>query len=171
MNLYLSHSLFAQLFMLIVSYADAAPFAVSGLCLMCPYFHIAASAVSSKNLRYSISNSAKETVPTPLISVSQKLPKSQSVPKSVSASKSVRSTVPQHHGHRHRKGILTFEVNKMLHMESTTDLPKAQETEKSADDIRSTVETTTTTTEKPNRRAYDHNCFFTPMNCQMYLRV
>ncbi|KAI1731264.1 hypothetical protein Ddc_00069 [Ditylenchus destructor] len=170
MNLYLSHSLFVQFFMSIISYAAAAPFAGSNLCLMCPYFHIAASAVSSKNLRHSISNSVKETVPTPLQSAPQRLTKPQSVPNTVSATKSVRSAVPQHHGHRHRKGILTFEVTKTLPTESTTDLPKAQETGKSADNIRNTVEPTTTT-EKPNRRAYDHNCFFTPMNCQMYLRM
>ncbi|KAI1698209.1 hypothetical protein Ddc_19237 [Ditylenchus destructor] len=153
-----------------MSHATAAPFAGFNLCFMCPYFHRAASAVSSKILRHSASNSVKEDVPTPFQSVPQKLPKPLSVPKDISALKNLRSTVPQHHGRRYHKGILTFEVNKMLATKSTTDLPKAQETDKSAHNIGNTVQTTTTP-EKSNGRAYDHNCFFTPMNCQLYLRV
>ncbi|KAI1690426.1 hypothetical protein Ddc_24950 [Ditylenchus destructor] len=145
-------------------HATAAPFAGFNLCFMCPYFHKAASAVSSKILRHSVSDNVKETAPASLQSVPQSLPKPQSVQKSVSALKNV-----QHH-HRHHKGVLTFEVNKMLATKSTTDIPKAQKTDKSADNIRNTVKSTTTT-KKPNGRAYDHNCFFTPMNCQLYLRV
>ncbi|KAI1700484.1 hypothetical protein DdX_16695 [Ditylenchus destructor] len=158
--------------MLITSYADVAPFAASDLCLVCPYFHVTASAVSSKTLRQLISYGEKEIVPTPLLSVPQRLSKPQCLPKIVSVSKSFFSTVPRHHGRRHLKGILTFEVDKILNTETTTDSLKAQETEKSADNIRSRVEATTTSTpEKLNRRPYDNNCFFTPMNCQLYLRV
>ncbi|KAI1710240.1 hypothetical protein Ddc_13525 [Ditylenchus destructor] len=168
MHLYVSQSLFAQFFVLLVSPATAAPFPGYNLCFMCSYFHRAASAVSSNILRHSDSDDVKETVHTPLQSAPERLPKPKSVPISVSVTKNVHSTVPQHHGRRHLKGILTFEVNKILATESTTDIPKVQETDKSADNIRNTVETTT---EKPSGRAYDHNCFFTPMNCKMYLRV